>query len=156
MFYARNPGSQMLLMEVFGGEEGVTKIAVQMRLPCGKNADLVTGIDLTQPDAQARLRADVNKYKPLVLIGAPPCTALGKLAQINKTKNPEAYRKVLHTGLILAKFMGELCELQLDNGRYFLVENQKEVTFLSLCASKDWHAKEEDDLFTRPSSPNAG
>ena len=131
-FYTRHQGSRMLLMEVFGGESGCTKIAIKMRMPCGKNVDLVTGVDLTIPANQAKLKADITRYEPLVLIGAPPCTAFGKLAKINRLKNPEAYKEVQRDGLILAKLMAELCAMQMDAGRYWVVENPEDSDLFGL------------------------
>ena len=34
------------VLEIFGGEAGVTRLCLRRQLVCGKNVDLVSGIDL--------------------------------------------------------------------------------------------------------------
>ena len=110
-------------MEIFGGSAGVSKFAIKMRWPTGKNFDLVTGENLTEPRNRERLLAYINKYKPLVVVAGPPCTAFANLAKINVLKYPETYNESRKVGLALARLMAEVCMTQLQNGRYFLIEN---------------------------------
>eukprot|EP00971_Amphidinium_carterae_P286456 5687261-Amphidinium_carterae.1 len=38
---------RMVILEICGGNAGVTKLALRRRWPCGHNMDLCTGVDLT-------------------------------------------------------------------------------------------------------------
>ena len=47
--------SSIDVLEIFGGEGGVTRCAVRRRLKCGTNVDLITGVDLTCPEQVRKL-----------------------------------------------------------------------------------------------------
>ena len=63
------------LLEVFGGEAGVTRIAVRKRLVSGGNFDLVTGCNLLDKNQREALFRLIKSLSPLVVIMGPPCTA---------------------------------------------------------------------------------
>ena len=65
------------VMEICGGAGGVSKIAIRRRLTTGHNFDLVTGGDLTKRENVQSLMEYVRTHKPLVVVMAPPCTAMG-------------------------------------------------------------------------------
>ena len=64
------------IMEFCGGAAGVSRIAVRRRLKAGMNADIICGIDLTTDKGRRILFKYVEQHKPLVIIGAPPCTSM--------------------------------------------------------------------------------
>ena len=85
-------------MEICGGAGGVTKIGIRRRLKTGHNFDLVTGGDLTKKENVLQLMKYVRTYKPLVVVMAPPCTAMGGWAHLNKVIHPETYKATRHIG----------------------------------------------------------
>ena len=59
----------------------------------------------------------------MVIVAGPPCTAFANLSKINKWKYPESYNRSWEIGLVLARFMAKVCRIQMDENRYFLIEN---------------------------------
>ena len=111
------------LVEVFGGEGGVTRLAIKRKLKSGGNLDLVSGCDLSkQSDIQTLLKY-LRKAKPLVVVLAPPCTAFGPWSNFNKTHAPETYAKSRKLGLPLARLAAQIAQIQLDAGLEFICEN---------------------------------
>ena len=53
-FFGYNP-SDVIVMEMFGGKGGVTKVSMKMKLRTGKNFEVITGCDLTKEEEQQRL-----------------------------------------------------------------------------------------------------
>ena len=79
----------MDVMEICGGAGGVSKIGIRRRLKTGHNFDLVTGGDLTKKENVLKLMEYVRIHKPMVVVMAPPCTAMGGWAHLNKVLHPE-------------------------------------------------------------------
>ncbi len=77
--YLENPERRGIIdvMEICGGAGGVSKIAIRRRLRTGTNFDLITGGDLTNSSHVEQLLGYVKLHKPLVVVMAPPCTAMG-------------------------------------------------------------------------------
>ena len=113
------------ILEIFGCAAGCTKIAIRRRLRCGKNVDLVSGLDLSRPADAQHLIDDVRLRKPVVVIGGPPCTAFAVLSKLNRHLHPESYARSRRTGLVLARIMARIMKMQIDGGRYFVVENPR-------------------------------
>ena len=80
--------SQLDVVEICGGEGGVLRLAARKHLRTGQNFDLRTGSDLTKKSDVDKLWLYLAKYKPRVIVGAPPCTAFGQWAHINKIRAP--------------------------------------------------------------------
>ena len=57
--------AQIVLLEVYGGEHGISKVALRARLPCGDKFDIITGTDLTKPGEEEKLLCYIKKHKPL-------------------------------------------------------------------------------------------
>ena len=83
----------MDVMELFGGEAGVTRIALRRRLRTGENFDLITGADLTDKKMQQTLFDYVEHHQPLVVVMGPPCTAFASWSNCNRWKYPHAWEK---------------------------------------------------------------
>ena len=70
----------------------VTEEAKNIALRPGEAWDLATGWDFTCKDHQEKAAAYINKEKPLVLIGSPPCTPFSQLQTLNP-KTPLSQQK---------------------------------------------------------------
>ena len=113
------------VMEVVGGMGGVSRLAIRRRLVTGKNFDLVTGCDL-ECDKDFRSVTDyVEKFRPKVLVGGPPCTAFSSWSRLHRIKNPTQYASVRATGVKLAGRFARLCKMQINHGNYFVMENPR-------------------------------
>ena len=96
------------LAEVCGGKAGVSRIAFRMNMKSGKNFDLVTHYDLTKAESRKAVTAYVAKFRPLVLVMAPPCTAFGSWSRLNSWKHPISFAAQFSIGMTIAKFIVEL------------------------------------------------
>ena len=80
--------------------------------------------DFTKTACRERAMNLVQKSKPYMLIGSPPCTAFSALQHINKGRRPaEVIRKEIAAGRQHLKFVMKLYAEQAVNGRYFLHEH---------------------------------
>ena len=116
-------GGNLDVMEIFGGESGVSKIGIRRKLKTGKVLDLVPGFDPTQVADQKILVEYIYQHQPMVIVAGPPRTVFANLSRINRWKNPDTYAKSRRTGLILARLMAIVAEIQMNGNRYFLIEN---------------------------------
>ena len=114
-----------MIMEIFGGAAGVTKMALRFKLQNGGNYDLVTGWDLTQPTQQHEMLKQIGQMQPMMIVMGPPCTSFGSLAAINKQRHPVTWEKQRKVGEELAKITAHICAAQSSSGKYFVVENPK-------------------------------
>lgn len=108
------------VMDIFGGESGVSKICIRRRLATAKVFEVVTGSDLTVKEEQRVLFEYIKKYQPKVIVAGPPYTAFSSLSRINLHKFPESYQETRRIGLVLAHLTAELMQLQISAGRYLL------------------------------------
>ena len=111
------------VMEFCGGAAGVSRIAVRRRLKAGMNADIICGIDLTTEKGRRILFKYVEQHKPLVIIGAPPCTSMAGWSHYNRSMNAETFNRNRRIGEELANLYAKLCLLQMAGGRHWLLEN---------------------------------
>ena len=83
--------------------------------------DLTTGWDFNREDHRRMAEEYVEKEKPLVVIGSPPCVAFSQL----QTLVPNSDRKAaqLAEGTRHMEFMAKIYRMQVDGGRIFLHEN---------------------------------
>ena len=81
----------------------VGKEASKFGMDVGDAMDLTTGWDFNIPDHRRRAEEYVDKEKPLVLIGSPPCVAFSQL----QTLIPDSQRKAnqLAEGIRHMEFM---------------------------------------------------
>jgi hypothetical protein len=82
-------GNAKDVVEICGGEGGVTKLSIRRRLSTGRNFDLKHGIDLSRREDQYYLLEYIDKHKPLFVVMAPPCTPFASWSKINRHKFPE-------------------------------------------------------------------
>ena len=80
-------GAGIDVMEICGGAARVSQIAVRRRLVAGRNVDVVTGTDLTEPREQTSTMKYVRLQRPLVVVMAPTCTPFGPWCHLNKFLN---------------------------------------------------------------------
>ena len=78
------------VLELCGGEAGVSRLAIRRRLNSGGNLDLVTGVDLSKLDRQKELSTYLSKFRPLVVVMAPPCTTFGGWSHLHRVRDPKA------------------------------------------------------------------
>ena len=67
------------VVELFGGVGGVLKVLVRRGFKGGENFDLVCGWNLLNPEHFRAFIRYVEKYRPAIVIVAPPCTAFSVL-----------------------------------------------------------------------------
>ena len=101
------------ILEIFGGAMGVSKVAVRRKLRTGKCQDLATGVDLTIHRQQRALYNYVAKYKPLFIVGGPPCGSTGALLKINSVMNLGIFPEQQKHGEKLVRVMRIMMSMQL-------------------------------------------
>jgi hypothetical protein len=97
------------VMEIFGGEGGVSRIAARRRLRTGKVIDVITGHAFTKPHIVEKMLRTINVLKPLIIIGGPPSARLQ-----------------------LAGVMLEVMKRQIKNNRYIILANPPESRLFGL------------------------
>ena len=110
------------MVEICGGVSRASTIAVRRRLRTGKNFDLVTDLDLTDPMQQAEVKAYFRKFQPLVTIIGHTCKPFGKLANDKDWRNHDKWLKSYKEAAPHGKFCGELALIQEESERYFICE----------------------------------
>ena len=109
--------------ELFGGEGGVSKICFRRGMKTGPCFDVMSGFDLTDAKQIDALWKYLIKFRPRVIICAPPCTSFGAWSRINKIRAYDTWLANRRIGEILANLTADICLWQLANRRHFLVEN---------------------------------
>ena len=80
--------------------------------------------DFSKHECREKARRLIRKTKPLLLVGSPMCTWFSALQNLNKTHtNKEDWKKAYNNAVDHIKFVFELYDTQVKNGRYFLHEN---------------------------------
>ena len=99
----------------------VGKEAVKFGMKPGDAMDLTTGWDFNIAEHRRSAEEYVDKERPLVLIGSPPCVAFSQL----QTLIPDSDRKAeqLAEGTRHMEFMTRLYKKQVEGGRVFIHEN---------------------------------
>ena len=69
--------------------------------------------------ARQDLFAYLNKFKPDVVVMAPPCKGFGPWIHLNRIINAEAVRAARRDGVPLATLCAEVAEFQLSCGNHF-------------------------------------
>ena len=95
--------------------------AAKFGLKVGDAFDLTTGWDFNIPEHRREAEERVDRDKPLVLIGSPPCVAFSPL----QTLNPNNERKAMQLaeGIRHMEFVAKLYRQQIEGYRVFLHEN---------------------------------
>ena len=110
------------IVELCGGEGLTTYLSHRRKLKTGANFELVTGVDLTQRDAQEMVLKYLHFTKPRVVVMAPICNPFGPLGGRNRVLHPETWEKSFMYASELAAFCGQIALNQLEEGRHFLCE----------------------------------
>ena len=101
--------------------------------------------DFTQEKMRREARRKVATEKPMFLIGSPACTAYCSWQALNAVKHEwpegERERRMIASDVHL-KFVAELYDLQMKEGRYFLHENPE--------GAKSWEREPMMDLAKNP------
>ena len=81
--------------------------------------------DLSDPNKRARAKRLVNETKPFMVIASPMCGPFSALQEVfNYPKLPEAeVKEKLKSAIEHLKFAAELCVMQWEAGRFFLLEH---------------------------------
>ena len=90
----------------------VGKEAIKFGLEVGDAMDLTTGWDFNKEEHRVMAEERLEKQKPLVLIGSPPCVAFSQL----QTLIPDSKRKAqqLAEGIRHMEFMAKLYKKQVE------------------------------------------
>ena len=114
------------MSEVFSPAR-VVKMCEKYGLTGGESFDLRTGYDLSDPQVQARVIKYMQKEKPKLVIGSPPCTLFSRLQQLNlHVHGPEWAAEFAKRRIKAAEhisFCLKLFRLQRNRGDYFLFEH---------------------------------
>ena len=103
------------------------------KLVQGSAFDIQNGWDLTRKDHQAKMERILDKEKPTLLIGSPPCTRFSILMNIlmNSDITPERRRQFheeLDEAIDHIRFCVKMYWKQLKAGRYFLHEHPAQAS----------------------------
>jgi hypothetical protein len=105
----------------------VVKLCGKYGLVGGDSFDLRTGYDLADPATQARVVRHLQREKPKLVIGSPPCTLFSRLQALNlHTQGPEwkaEFEKRRVQAVAHIEFCIRLFRLQRNRGDYFLFEH---------------------------------
>ena len=90
-------------------------------LKTGLSIDLLTGWDLTDKKQQKQVMEYIERVKPMVVVGSPPCTMFSQLQ--NLTEWNANKQKKYEEATDLMNFAAKVYETQMKAGRYFVHEN---------------------------------
>lgn len=97
--------SKLDIVELCGGEGLTTYLSHRRKLKTGANFELVTGVDLTDRNAQDMVMQYLHYTKPRVVVMAPICNPFGPLGCRNRVLHPEtweqSYQYASQVGVIL-------------------------------------------------------
>ena len=116
------------VMEMYSPER-VAKLCKQYGLRAGCSLDLTNGFDFDLLADRQRAWEILERDRPLLVIGSPPCTYFSMLQELNKHlhKGDPAWLQRFDNNLQKAKrhvrFCCEMYEYQIANGKYFLHEH---------------------------------
>ena len=81
--------------------------------------------DFSRRDKREKARALIRKYRPILLIGSPMCTAFSSLQNFNRQKyiDPQAKQRAYVQACLHMEFVCSLYREQIENGAYFLHEH---------------------------------
>ena len=100
--------------------------------------------DFSRKDKRDKARRLLQRFRPLLLIGSPMCTAFSTWQRLNKSKckDPVAMQRAYVQACIHMTFVTSLYQDQLEEGRYFLHEHPQWAS--------SWQLKCVTDLLNLP------
>ena len=113
------------IVELFGGEGGITKIDIRLSLRGGINFDIITGFDLMNKADVTFLWAYLSRQKPKCVAMFQPCTAFCKWSQRNRVHAASTltWLRSRVAGMRLSRLCALVARFQMEHGRLFAVEN---------------------------------
>ena len=138
-FYQANP-RRIHVCEMFGGEDQTSRLCAKLfGLQSGVNFEIKYGFNLNNTVDKQDLINYLNKYKPDVVVMAPPCKGFGPWVHLNKVIHPDAVKAAKMEGIPLAKLCAQVAEIQLSSNRRFILEQPRSSTMFDL---KEWQLLE--------------
>ena len=99
--------------------------------------------DFLRADDRRRARNQIQKEKPYLVCGSPPCTYYSILTRMNFSRmDPEKLRRKKSEAKVLLDFAMEIYEVQLQGGRRFLHEHPE--------SASSWKTEEVQRLLWNP------
>ena len=94
--------------------------------------DLRNGYDLSDPETRRLVWEHLERDRPWLIVGSPPCSAFSTLTSLSQ--DTDALRASVARGLEHLKFCEVLYRIQMENGMYFLHEHP--------AGAKSWQSEE--------------
>ena len=116
-------GQGIDIAEFCGGEARTTTVAIRRRLRGGRNFDLVTHIDLGDPQTQKKALEYLDTHDVLVLVMGPQCRTLGPTSNLNASINYDTWLEHYKEDMPHVRYCGRAAIHQLKKGRHFIAEN---------------------------------
>ena len=114
-----NPG----IAEVYSPPR-IVPIAANAGLGEGFSLDLDTGWDFDKPSDRAKAKQMVTDRRPLLLVLSPMCTYFSSIQRLSQNRrDPHEFDANLARAVRHLMFSLELCRIQRDAGRHFLLEH---------------------------------
>lgn len=114
------PGTD--ICEFCGGEARTTAVAIRRRLRTGINFDLVTCLDLGDPETQKKALKYLDEEEVLVLVMAPTCRSLGLRSNQNAIRNSDTWWRHYMQDRPHLRFCGEAAYHHIKKKRFFFCE----------------------------------
>ena len=118
--YGRN--NKVDLVELCGGAGRISQVAFRRGLVSGGNLDLVTGVDLGDPQVQKAFTHYLETCYVLVVVLQPHCRSVGSFSSYNYQMNYYTWKQHFDEDLPHLQYCGKVALKQMRLGRYFLRE----------------------------------
>ena len=136
-FWQVSTDSHVDFMEIFAGSQHLSQSIAEEGFKVGPPVDLNTGYDILTPTGRQRTWDLIVKHNPRVIWLAPVCTPWSNLQNIQKDQEKVAHNQHLHKPMV--RFAAAVAQYQVDNGRYFVLEDPKtSKLWYQPCLNKLW------------------
>lgn len=92
------------VMELFGGESGVSKLCLHRFLVRGVNVDLVIGFEFIKGAHQKEMFRYIMTFKFLIIVMNFPRTNFGHWFHVNEHLHPDTWNQIRQVGEYFAEF----------------------------------------------------
>ena len=113
--------------------------AAKFGMKVGDAMDLTTGWDFNIPEHRRKAEEYVDREKPLVLIGSPPCVAFSPLQTLNPNNEKKAMK--LAEGIRHMEFVAKLYHKQIEGIGSLYMRTQRMRSHGLYPASGGWPEK---------------